>query len=54
MKSELIFMVEHLRSAASYVFMVLLFLKTRLNSEEVPARFPIAGFVDLEVEGAKQ
>lgn len=50
MKSELILMAKHLRSAASYVFMILLFLKTRVNSEGVPAGFPLARFVDLEVK----
>lgn len=50
MKSELILMAKHLRSATSYVFMVLFFLKTRVNSEGVPAGFPLAGFVDLEVK----
>lgn len=54
MKSELIFMVKHLRSAASYVFMVLLFLKRSVDSQGLPAEFLLAGFVHLEVKGAKQ
>ena len=52
LRSKLICMVKHLKSAASYVFMVLFLLKTSVNSEGVPARFLLAGFVGLEVKGA--
>lgn len=54
MKSKPTFLVKHLTSATSYVFMVLLFLEKSANSKGVPAGFSIAAFVGLGVKGAKQ